>query len=248
MAMHVLVGTAARIRYEFKNCPDIGDNTIKTLVLIESKNISLKSSKEQTDHILTLLNHHIQIVVLSNTLSPKVLAVTKQIIKDETHLLVKKTELIGCKQFFVVVDREELKLTILLEILETVTTLKVIIFCETRRNVDRLVRKLTEKKFTVSYIHGDIKRAQRDKMLVDFKKGFTRVIITTDLLAKSNEVKHASLVINYEWSVNADNRCRSGLNGAIFNILSPKEKKLLSDFEFYNTKIMSIPKDLKNLM
>ena len=51
---------------------------------------------------------------------------------------------------------------------------------------------------TVSYIHGDMTQDERDDIMRDFRTGETRVLITTDLLARGIDIQGVSLVINYD--------------------------------------------------
>ena len=57
---------------------------------------------------------------------------------------------------------------------------------------------MTKRDFTVSCMHGDLDQAGRELIMKEFRSGSSRVLITTDLLARGIDVQQVSLVINYD--------------------------------------------------
>ena len=55
--------------------------------------------------------------------------------------------------------------------------------------VDWLFEKMTSRDFTVSRVHGDMEQKLRDDIMKEFRSGSTRVLITTDLLARGIDVQ-----------------------------------------------------------
>jgi superfamily II DNA/RNA helicase len=68
-----------------------------------------------------------------------------------------------------------------------------------------LTDKLRAKEFTVSSTHGELTQKERDVILNEFRTGSSRVLITTDLLARGIDVQQVSLVINYDLPRNLEN-------------------------------------------
>lgn len=58
--------------------------------------------------------------------------------------------LVGIKQFFVFVEREEWKLETLCDLYDTLSITQAVIFCNTRRKVDWLTENMHNRDFTVS--------------------------------------------------------------------------------------------------
>merc|ERR1711997_672291 len=77
-------------------------------------------------------------------------------------------------------------------------TMPAVIFSNTRRKVDWLTEKMHGRDFTVSAMHGDMDQKERDVIMREFRSGSSRVLITTDLLARGIDVQQVSLVINYD--------------------------------------------------
>lgn len=63
------------------------------------------------------------------------------------------------------------------------------VFCNTRRKVDFLAKKLKENNFTVSSIHGDMAQKERDEIMTEFRSGKSRVLIATDVWARGLDVQ-----------------------------------------------------------
>jgi hypothetical protein len=55
-----------------------------------------------------------------------------------------------------------------------------------------------QRDFTVSSMHGDMTGQERELIMKEFRSGSSRVLITTDLLARGIDVQQVSLVINYD--------------------------------------------------
>ena len=81
---------------------------------------------------------------------------------------------------------------------------QAVIFCNTRRKVDWLTDQMNKREFTVSCLHGDMDQAGRDVIMKEFRSGSSRVLITTDLLARGIDVQQVSLVINYDIPTNRE--------------------------------------------
>ena len=142
--------------------------------------------------------------------------------RDPVRILVKKEELTleGIRQFYVAVDKEEWKFDTLCDLYETLTITQVggllgivatshfsrqaVIFCNTRRKVDMLTDQMNKKEFTVSCLHGDMEQGERDTIMKEFRSGSSRVLITTDLLARGIDVQQVSLVINFDLPTNRE--------------------------------------------
>ena len=107
----------------------------------------------------------------------------------------------------------------------------------------------------ISSIHGDLKQSERDNVMKNFRQGATRVLITTDLLARGIDVYQVSLVINYEMPKQKETYIhrigrsgRFGRKGNAINFVTPEEKDLLEELQkFYNTNIEQLPTDLSEI-
>ncbi|XP_074991173.1 eukaryotic initiation factor 4A-I isoform X2 [Calonectris borealis] len=198
------------------------------------------------------------VVLLSATMPLDVLEVTKKFMREPIRILVKKEELTleGIRQFYINVEREEWKLDTLCDLYETLTITQAVIFINTRRKVDWLTEKMHARDFTVSAMHGDMDQKERDVIMREFRSGSSRVLITTDLLARGIDVQQVSLVINYDLPTNRENYIhrigrggRFGRKGVAINMVTEEDKRTLRDIEtFYNTAIEEMPLNVADLI
>merc|ERR1712238_623255 len=128
----------------------------------------------------------VQVCLFSATMPLDVLEVTQRFMREPVRILVKKAELTleGIKQFYVAVDKEEWKLDTLCDLYETLTITQAIIYCNARRKVDWLTESPHTRDFTVSALHGEMDQKERELIMREFRSGSSRVLITTDLLAR----------------------------------------------------------------
>ncbi|KAK2118289.1 Eukaryotic initiation factor 4A-I [Saguinus oedipus] len=132
---------------------------------------------------------------------------------------------------------------------------QAVIFIHTRRKVDWLTEKMRARDFTVSAMHGDMDQKERDVIMREFRFGSSRVLITTDLLARVIDVQQVSLVINYDLPTNRENYIhrigrggRFGHKGVAINMVT-EDKRTLRDIEtFYNTSIEEMPLNVADLI
>lgn len=54
-------------------------------------------------------------------------------------------------------------------------------------------------------MHGDMEQGEREVIMKEFRSGSSRVLITTDLLARGIDVQQVSLVINYDLPASKEN-------------------------------------------
>ncbi|CDH54874.1 dead-domain-containing protein [Lichtheimia corymbifera JMRC:FSU:9682] len=255
---HIVVGTPGRVFDMIHNRRAFNPEAIKMFVLDEADEMLSRGFKDQIYDVFQLLPGSTQVVLLSATMPSDVLEVTTKFMREPVRILVKRDELTleGIKQFYIAVDKEEWKLDTLCDLYETVTITQAVIFCNTRRKVDWLTDKLHAREFTVSAMHGDMDQEQRDVIMKEFRSGSSRVLITTDLLARGIDVQQVSLVINYDLPSNRENYIhrigrggRFGRKGVSINFVTNEDVRMMRDIEqFYNTQIEEMPMNVADLI
>lgn len=205
-----------------------------------------------------MLPPDVQVILLSATMPPDVLEVSRCFMRDPVSILVKKEELTleGIKQFYVNVKQENWKLGTLCDLYDTLSITQSVIFCNTRRKVDQLTQEMSIHNFTVSAMHGDMEQRDREVIMKQFRSGSSRVLITTDLLARGIDVQQVSLVINYDLPSNRENYIhrigrggRFGRKGVAINFITDDDRRILKDIEqFYHTTIEEMPANIADLI
>ncbi|KAL3655725.1 hypothetical protein CASFOL_000121 [Castilleja foliolosa] len=255
--VHVVIGTSGRV-FDMLRRQSLRPDHIKMFVLDEADEMLSGEFKDQIYKIFQLLPPKIQVGVFSATMPPETLAITRKFMNKAVHILVKRDELIleGIKQFYVNVDKEQWKLDTLSDLYEIVSTTQCVIFVNTRRKVDWLTDKMSERDYTVSATHGDMKLNTRDTNMREFRSGSSRVLITTDLFSRGIDVQQVSLVINYDLPTKPGDYLhrigrsgRFGRKGVVINFVTKDDKHLLFDIQkFYNVQILDMPGNIADLL
>jgi len=93
---------------------------------------------------------------------------------------------------------QQLKMSLLLDLLERETFDRVLVFTRTKRGADRLAHILEARSHSSNRIHGDRSQSQREAALRSFKSGKSRILVATDVAARGIDIDSVSHVINYD--------------------------------------------------
>ncbi|CAD5317033.1 unnamed protein product [Arabidopsis thaliana] len=239
--VHVVVGTPGRV-FDLLRRQSLRADAIKMFIY----------------DIFQLLPSKVQVGVFSATMPPEALEITRKFMNKPVRILVKRDELTleGIKQFYVNVDKEEWKLETLCDLYETLAITQSVIFVNTRRKVDWLTDKMRSRDHTVSATHGDMDQNTRDIIMREFRSGSSRVLITTDLLARGIDVQQVSLVINFDLPTQPENYLhrigrsgRFGRKGVAINFMTSEDERMMADIQrFYNVVVEELPSNVADLL
>lgn len=253
--VHIVVGTPGRVA-DLIQRQALRTEDIAMFVLDEADEMLSRGFKDQIYDVFKSMPQSVQVVLLSATMPSDVLEVTKCFMQDPIRILIKKEELTleGIRQFYIKIDREEWKFDTLCDLYDTVNITQAVIFCNTRRKVEELTQLMEQKKFTVSCMHGDMDQNDRDIIMREFRSGSSRVLISTDLLARGIDVQQVSVVINYDLPSNRENYIhrigrsgRFGRKGVAINFATANDYRLIKEIEaYYNTEIDEMPASISN--
>jgi len=253
----LIVGTPGRVM-DMVGKRHLRVDDIGLFVLDEADEMLSRGFKEQIYDIFKFMPPNVQVALFSATMAPDILELTTKFMRNPVRILVKKDELTleGIRQFFVAIDKEEWKLETLCDLYETLTITQAIIYCNTRRKVDWLSEKMSQRDFTVSIMHAEMEQNQRDRIMREFRSGSSRVLISTDLLARGIDVQQVSLVINYDLPANIENYLhrigrsgRFGRKGVAINFVTNNDVKHMKDIEsHYHTQIEEMPMNIADLI
>jgi translation initiation factor 4A len=256
--IHVVVGTPGRI-YDLLMKGAIVSQNIKHLVLDEADEMLDKDGFQDALYdIFQALPAKIHVGLYSATMSPEVLRISDQIMENPVKIIVKNEELTleGIQQFYVALEKEHQKFDVLCDLYSDISINSSIIFCNSRRQVDTLTEKMLQNDFTVSATHGGLSTQERNDIMDSFRRGSTRVLITTDLLARGIDVQTVSVVINYDLPKKIENYIhrigrsgRYGRKGLAINLVTSRDTSTLRELErFYDIQVEELPANVSALV
>jgi len=171
----------------------------------------LTGSEGMGDQTLDILNRLTkpQVLLFSATFPERVRKFAMRIAPNAAKIIVKREELTleGIKQYFMEFNSQQEKFDALMALYGILNIGQSIVFVHTRQMAKDLCRRMREKDYSVSLLHGpDMTVDERDKVMADFKSGQTTVLISTNVLARGIDVLQVTLVVNYDIPLTGDNK------------------------------------------
>jgi translation initiation factor 4A len=228
------------------------------LILDEADQMLEDRFKEQVLCILDMgFPKDCQVALFSATMPDSVIEIAKELLRDPVRILIapEQVTLDGITQYYVGLEKDEWKYDVLCDLYKQLTINQALIYVNKRQKAEWLAKQLSSHGFTLEYIHGEMDVAERKKRMEDFRSGQTRVLISTDLLARGIDVQQVSLVINYELPMQRENYVhrigrsgRYGKKGNAINLICGDELKVMNEIEaHYSTVVHELPEDLSSI-
>ena len=192
-----VIGTPGRLK-DLSDRGLVKYSTFKNIVLDEVDRMLDMGFVDEIRDILTQLPAERQSLFFSATMPPKIQQLVREFSKNPITVEVSKGETAkNVEQDIVRVFGKETKFTQLQELLGKEEFKKVLIFSETKRDVEKLAKNLISEGFKAESIHGDKRQSQRQRALTMFRNNDINILVATDVAARGLDIKDISLVVNY---------------------------------------------------
>lgn len=247
--VQVIIGTPGRVMDHIDR-GTLKLNTIKTVILDEADEMLDMGFREDIEYILEDIPEDRQFLLFSATLPQEIMQLAKRYQNDPEIVKITKHELttpdVEQKYFEV---KEDMKLELLSRLLDLNNFDLSLVFCNTKRKVDKLVSHLQIRGYLADGLHGDLTQNQRDRVMGKFKNGNLEILVATDVAARGIDVGGVEAVFNFdipndnEYYVHRIGRTgRAGKTGKAFSFVSGREIYQLRDIQRYaKTKIDQAP-------
>ena len=130
------------------------------------------------------------------------------------------------------------KRRLLAQIIKNENLKQVLIFTNTKTGANRLAHQLMHEDINATAIHSDKTQQARMQALEEFKEGKVRALVATDIAARGLDIDDLPCVVNFELPHSAEDYVhrigrtgRAGTSGKAISLVSPEEKRYLSDIE-----------------
>jgi len=226
-------------------------------VLDEADEMLSSGFQETISGIIRYISKETQICLFSATKTDETIDLTNKILNNPENILIenKNVTLEGIKQYKVVIN-EEWKYDTLVDIYNLLNISQCIIYVNYKNKLMRIYEELIKNNYPVDYIHGEITKDEREKKLLNFKDGVTRILLSTDLLARGIDVQQLNLVINYDLPKSKETYVhrigrsgRYGRKGVAINLINERELYYLNELEqHYNITIDDLPQNVNQIL
>lgn len=236
--VHIVVATPGRLIDLIKR-DAINLRNSNYLVLDEADEM-VTSLKEGLDEIVKELPKSRRTFLFTATMPGTIKQLIQNYMSKRVIQVIADMETVGHQGIdhqYVVVEPIE-KLDVLMHFLNSKEEERGIIFCKTKAAVNKLAKNLAINKFSSGAIHGSLSQPIRDRIMGQFREGYIKILVATDLAARGIDVKDISYVVNYhlpdvpDTYVHRSGRtARAGANGLSLTILQQEEVEDLTYFE-----------------
>lgn len=237
---HAVVGTPGRIIDHIER-GTFDTSKIKYFVIDEADEMLNMGFIEQIETIINSLSKERVTVLLSATMPRDIEILCNKYMKEPIHVEVEELNSAADRIYqerYTVDQRDKIKLLRDITIVENPDS--CIIFCNTKQKVDEVYTELINLKYTCEKIHGGMEQRDRVRVMSDFKQGYFRYLIATDVAARGIDIDNISLVINYDIPQDRESYVhRIGRTGRIsregraITFVTQNEGKFLSDIHQY---------------
>lgn len=194
---HFIIGTPGRLK-DLCDRKLIRLSTFKNIVIDEIDRMLDMGFIEDIKHLLSQIPEPRQSLFFSATMPPKIRDLVGLFLKDPVTVEIHSGQTAAnVDQDVIRVKSAAQKFEQLEEILSQPELKKVLIFSETKRDVERLANNLSSGGFKAESIHGDKKQNQRQRALEAFKRDHVNILVATDVAARGLDIDDISHVINY---------------------------------------------------
>ncbi|EEB09284.1 ATP-dependent RNA helicase Dbp5 [Schizosaccharomyces japonicus yFS275] len=204
----IVIGTPGTVMDLMKK-RQLETREVKVFVLDEADNmLDQQGLGDQSMRIKHQLPRAAQIVLFSATFSAQVEQYAHRFAPNANEIRLKPEELSveGIKQLFMDCKNEAHKYDVLVELYGLMTIGQSIIFCRKKETAEEISRRMTADGHAVSCLTGNLEGAQRDEVMDSFRAGKTKVLVTTNVIARGIDVSQVNMVVNYDLPVDQAGR------------------------------------------
>lgn len=205
---HILVATPGFLLDMIRK-KRVSVGSVKVFVLDEADNmLDQQGLGDQCSRIKKFLPKTTQLVLFSATFPDEVRRYAEKFVPNANSLELKHEELNvdAITQLYMDCADENEKFKNLCEFYGLMTIASSIIFVQRKDTADKLYMRMKQEGHAVSVLHGSLESSERDRLIDDFREGRSKVLITTNVLARGIDIPSVTMVVNYDMPFDKNDR------------------------------------------
>jgi len=245
----IVIGTPGRILDHLKR-RTLSLDKIKILVLDECDRMFDMGFYRDVEMIIQQCPKKRQTMLFSATISSDIDYFAQKYTDDAVEVSVNSyVDASKLKQVYYDVP-DSLKFSLLVHLLKKENAGLVMVFCNTRRNVDFIVENLNNAGISAKAIHGGLNQSRRIRVLEDFHDNKVGVLVCTDVAARGLDIKGVTRIYNYDLPKDSKDyihrigrTARAGEEGEAINILASRDYENFGKI-MNNKSLLITPKEM----
>ena len=207
----------------------------QTVILDEADEMLDMGFLEDINEIFSYLPTDRQTLLFSATMPQPIKKLAERILVDPAFITITRTETtnVDIEQKYYVIDENE-RDDAIIRLLDAEETTKCVVFCRTKKEVDRVAEVLMSVGYNAKGLHGDMEQRQREAVIKGLKTGQYDILVATDVAARGIHINDVSHVFNYHIPFDSESYVhrigrtgRAGHKGMAITLLTPREFKEL---------------------
>jgi len=202
--VHILVATPGRLIDLLYNSP-LRLSEVRTFVLDEADEMLNMGFIDDVEFVIACLVHEHQTLLFSATMPREIKTLAAKHLKDPVTIELNVDQIApqSLKHQFQLVKGHH-RFDALVEYIRTEEPKQAILFCNSRRNVEKLHDQLRKEFKSVEAIHGGLEQSRRTSLFNRFRKMDIRLMVATDVASRGLDFSHVTNVINYDFPTHAE--------------------------------------------
>jgi ATP-independent RNA helicase DbpA len=194
---HIVVGTPGRLLQHLdKKYLSLAD--LDTLVLDEADRMLDMGFIDDIKRVIKHAPQKRQTLLFSATYPAKIMALSSAIQNNALNIQTITAEPANkITEYFYEVGHND-KLAALIKAIAHHQPQNILVFCNTKVQVDDVAADLTAAGIDALAIHGDLEQYERTDVLVRFANRSCSVLIGTDVAARGLDIKELEMVVNFD--------------------------------------------------
>lgn len=234
----VLIATPGRLLDLFER-GQILLNDIKVFVIDEADRMLDMGFIPDIERIVSVLPQMRQTLLFSATMPSEIQKLTEKFLHNPKSIEVSPPASTAdrVEQALVWVNARD-KSEALDVLLQEEDVKNAFIFCNRKKDVDKLAAWLDRRGYKAKGMHGDMPQVVRTETLRAFKENEIVLLVCSDVAARGIDIKGVSHVFNMDIPMNADDYVhrigrtgRAGQSGMAWSFASPEDKKFVDAVE-----------------
>ena len=200
----VLVGTPGRVQDHLQR-GTLNLRKVKFVVLDEADEMLDIGFLPAIRRILSRTPRSRQTALFSATMPTTIKRLIWQFMDDPETFSVDSegSAAVSVEQTYVEVAERD-KVLALKELIEKELKGRSLVFCRTRRMVEKLAKNLSGLGVKVGALHGDMDQRVRDRVVKQFREGALELLIATNVAARGIDIPEITHVVHYDFPQNTE--------------------------------------------
>jgi ATP-dependent RNA helicase DeaD len=196
--VQIVIGTPGRIMDHIER-KTLKLDHVRMVILDEADEMLNMGFIDDIETILSNVPDERQTIFFSATMPKPILDLTKRFQENPEIIKITKSELTvtNIEQFYFEV-KTPARTEAMCRLIDMYNLKLMLVFCNTKRQVDELVEELQVRNMQAEGLHGDLRQQQRNNVLAKFKAGVINILVATDVAARGIDVNNVDAVFNYD--------------------------------------------------